>query len=82
MKARTDNDIGWLRQARLASGQTAAAYAAAMGVSRITLWRWECGKSAAPQWVRIVAEHVTMQGQAQDLDAGKEVVRKLAVMSL
>jgi transcriptional regulator with XRE-family HTH domain len=61
MQERRATEAIWIRQARLASGLTAARFAETVGVSRITLWRWESGKAAAPQWVRIVAEHVTAQ---------------------
>jgi DNA-binding XRE family transcriptional regulator len=47
----------WLRHARIASSMTAAKFAEIIGVSRITLWRWESGKTEAPRWLRIVAEH-------------------------
>ena len=43
--------MAWLRDARLSSGKTAADFAAELGVSRTTLWRWETGKLAPPRWL-------------------------------
>ncbi len=60
MAAKTINNrnAAWLKSQRSISGMSAADFAAALGMSRVTLWRYETRAQALPNWLAISAASI------------------------
>jgi len=55
----------WLKDQHSISGMSAADFASAIGISRVTLWRYETRDQPLPNWLTISAATIASSGDVR-----------------